>query len=278
MEGLYNFLYYEIDEAPSTFGLFHLCSLVALVIAVFSVIKFYSGKSDRAFRMIMFAIWLTLVIGEIYREICFSVSYENGTAIFDYAWYQFPFQLCSSPLYALPFVIFLPDGRLRDGFAAFLATFSLFGGLAVMAYPGNVMIDVLGISIQSMVHHGLQVLIAFFVAKRFRERYNASFINKGIFVFLGFLAVAMILNVSAYLIFKATGIEDTFNMFYVSPFFEGSLPILSTIQENTSGWLMLPLYTVLFVPTGYFIFHIEKWILDHRERKTIRNMMAKAKA
>ncbi len=264
MEKLYNFLYFELEEAPATFGLFHIISLIILIAAAACVIIFYKGDSEKAFRRIMLGIWLTLVIGEIYREICFSLSFEDGIAVWDYAWYQFPFQLCSSPLYALPFVIFLPEGRLRDGFAAFLASFSLFGGLAVMAYPGNVMIDVLGISIQSMLHHGLQILTAFFIAKKFREKYDNSFIKKGILVFLGFLGVAMVLNISVYLIFKVLGIDDTFNMFYISPFFEGSLPILSDIQEATSGWLMLPLYTALFVPTGYLIYYIEKCLLRGR--------------
>ncbi len=262
MEKLYDFLYYETENAPETFGAFHLVSLVILIICIAAVILFYKDSSDKSFRKIMLGIWIILVVGEIYREICFSLDFNDGKPIWDYAWYQFPFQLCSSPLYALPFVIFLPDGKLRDGFAAFLATLSLFGGLAVMAYPGNVLIDVLGISIQSMVHHGLQVLLAFFIVKRFKDKYSISFIKYGIYVFLGFISVAMILNVSVYLIFSALGIDDTFNMFYISPFFEGSLPILSDIQEATSGWLMLPLYTLLFIPAALLIHYVEKLMLD----------------
>ncbi len=266
MEKIYNFLYYEIEEAPATFGLFHICALVLIIGCAVTACMKYKGNSDRGFRRIMLAIWITMLVCEVYREICYALEFEDGVAVWDYAWYQFPFQLCSSPLYALPFVIFLPEGRLRDGFAAFLAIFSLFGGLAVMVYPGNVLTKVIGISIQSMLHHGLQVLIAIFIAKRFRSKYELGFLKKGIAVFYGFLTVAMTLNIVFYLIFTANGITDDFNMFYISPFYEGILPVFSEIQEHISGWLMLPLYAILFTGASYLIFRIEKLLLEWKTR------------
>lgn len=264
MEKLYNFFYYEVEEAPMTFGVFHLCSLAILAVAIFCLLRFYKADSDREFRKLMLVFWLIMVAGELYRQPSFSLEFEDGKAVWDYAWYQFPFQLCSSPLYALPFVFLLPEGKLRDGFCAFLATFAFFGGAAVMVYPGNVMTKVIGVSIQSMVHHSVQVLIALAIVKRYRDRLDHKFINRGMAVFFVFLAVAMTLNIVVYLIFSANGIDDDFNMFYISPFYEGSLPVLSTIQEKTTGWLMPPLYSILFVGASYGIFRLEKLLAERK--------------
>lgn len=277
MEKLYDFLYYEIEEAPKTFGLFHIFSLILLIGAAFTIINLYKGDSDRSFRRIILAVWSVLLIGEIYREICYSLEFEDGRAVWDYAWYQFPFQLCSSPLYALPFLIFMPEGKVRDGFAAFVATFSFFGGVAVMIYPGNVMTSVIGISIQSMIHHGAQVLVTLLIAKRFREKYDLSFFKKGVYVFLCFLAVAMTLNFTVYFIFTANGITDDFNMFYISPFYDGILPILSNIQEMTTGWIIAPLYVMLFIPAAYLIFRAEKLLLEYKEKRGAKYTEADAK-
>ena len=264
MTDIFNFLYLEIDEAPKTFGIFHFITLGLVILGAFLVIKYYKGDSDAVFRRIMLTVWLVILCGEIYRDIYYSFDLEDGVLIYDFSWYQFPFQLCSSPLYALPFLIFLKEGKLRDGFAAFLALFSFFGGIAVIIYPGNVFTATIGISIQSMIHHSCQVLIALFIAKRNREKYNTDFFKRGLYVFLGFVSAAMLLNVVFYLVFTANGITDDFNMFYISPFYDSSLPVFSTIQEMSSGWLMAPLYLTLFIPTAYLIFRIQKLLLERK--------------
>ena len=37
---------------------------------------------------------------------------DNNTLIKDYTWSSFPFQLCSTPLYILPLIIFLKDNKV----------------------------------------------------------------------------------------------------------------------------------------------------------------------
>ena len=89
-----------------------------------------------------------------------------------YDWYYLPYQFCSTPLYVLPFVAFLKNSKARDAIMAFTSFYCMFGGIAVMLYPGDVFIESLGISIQTMVHHGLQLALGVYVTVWNRKRYQ----------------------------------------------------------------------------------------------------------
>ena len=245
MKGLIDFIFYRTDIAR-IFGWFHIASfIIVLGACIFAGI--YGKKfSDKNFRKALLIVWIVLIIGEIYRELAFGLSLDGDRYVFNYAWFVFPFQLCSSPLYALPFVIFLPEGKIRDGFMAFLVTFSFFGGVTVMFYPGDVFYYVVGVSIQAMVHHGSQVFVGILTVSHVKERLNRSFYLKGGAVLLGFMSVAMILNISVYHILRANGLSDTFNMYFISPYFPTTLPILSSIQSQGAPY---PVVVLIYVCT-----------------------------
>ena len=59
--------------------------------------------------------------------------------------------------------IFNKEGCVKDSAMAFMMTFSLFGGLVVMAYPNDVFIETIGINLQTMIHHGLQVVLGIYL-------------------------------------------------------------------------------------------------------------------
>lgn len=138
---------------------------IALIVvaSVFLCVK-CRDVSDKHFRRIVFISWIVIVVLEIYKQLVFSVEYTEGAFVWDYQWYAFPFQFCSSPLYALPFVALMPDGKLRDAFIGFVAFFSLFAGVAVFIYPNDVFIDTIGTNVQTMIHHCTQIVLGVFSA------------------------------------------------------------------------------------------------------------------
>ena len=75
---------------------------------------------------------------------------------------HFPFIFVQSPMYIAPIAAFLRPGKVRQAILNFLGTFGLFGGLAVMIYAQPVFITTIGINIQTMVHHGAQVVLGSF--------------------------------------------------------------------------------------------------------------------
>ena len=145
---IYNILFYK-TAIPSLFGGLHLSLIILSILAIVLAVRALKNVRERVFRKFLLVLWLVLVILEVYREIAFSLSVVNGVFIWDYAWYQFPFQLCGTPLYVIPIVIFAPEGKLRRACMSFLTVWSLFGGLTVMIYPAEIFVSQIGISLQS---------------------------------------------------------------------------------------------------------------------------------
>ncbi len=241
-------------ETPPSFGWYHFMWLgIIVIITVFFCIKL-RNCSDKTFRLITLIGWITIVLLETMKQFIYTYSIENNEFVANYQWYAFPFQLCSSPLYVLPVIAFMKDCKLREYFTSFISTFSLFGGLVVLIYPNDVFIEEIAINIQTMIHHGLQVVFGIWYAVRFRERGGIKYFLKSIPVFIALLAIAIILNETAGAHIVSTG-ED-FSMFYISSHVENHLPILSMVYTSVPWFVFLLIYTIGFCLISCAIYFI----------------------
>ena len=89
---------------------------------------------------------------------------------------------------------------------------------------------------------------------------NKNNLKKGFIVFLVFVGLAEFLNIAIY----KTGIlnGETFNMFYISPYFTSTLPIFDIIQENVPFLIFLLIYLIaIFIGSAliYYIAYLIKW-------------------
>lgn len=254
-------------RCPTNYDLFHICFLL-LVVAVSALLVWrFKDASDKTVRKICLISWVTIVLLEIYKQLVFSMDVQDGIAVWDYQWYAFPFQFCSSPLYALPFVIFLKDGLIRRSFITFFTGFSLFAGLAVMLYPNDVFVSMIGINIQTMIHHGTQVAIGIFLAAHNRKGMKLCNLVGSFAVFACFAAVALILNEAVHAFFLEKGIDESFNMFYISRHHDCILPVLSDIYKKVPYFVFLPIYLLGFSAIATLFFGIEKGLIALLSRK-----------
>ena len=259
-EKLINSLMGEM-ETPTNYGWFHLMFIAIVILStVFLCIKF-RDCDDKIFRRIVLIGWCIIVVLEIYKQIIFSFNLDGTKVSWDYQWYAFPFQFCSTPLYTLPFVVFLKDGKVRDAVIAYISTFSLFAGVAVMLYPNDVFISLIGINIQTMIHHGLQVIFGIFFACHARKKLNLRFYLSSIIVFAVFSSIAILLNVLVHKMFILKSINEDFNMFYISPYYRCTLPILSDIYDILPYVAFLLVYLIGFALVSLLMFGIEKGVL-----------------
>ncbi|MBQ4065400.1 MAG: YwaF family protein [Clostridia bacterium] len=252
---------------PGNYGWLHLLFLaLTAATAVFLILR-YRDANGKTVRRILGVAWIVMVVLEIYKQLVFSMGVTEGVAHWDYQWYAFPFQFCSTPLYALPFLVFLKDGKVRDAFMTFFTGFSLFAGIAVMLYPGDVFIDMIGINIQTMVHHGMQVALGLFLVAYNRRRLCKKSFLGSLAVFYGFVLLAMGMNevLHRYLAGKAS--EETFNMFYISPHHPCTLPILSDVYAKVPYPVFLVIYLAGFALLSFGIYGAEKGILALVSRK-----------
>ena len=269
-ERVTNYLNYQIDT-PHIFGAYHLLCIALVVCLTVFLCKKYRKCDDKTFRTILFVSWAAMVLLEMYKQVNFSFSVSGEDAVWDYSWYAFPFQFCSMPIYVLPLAIFGKDGKARDAVLAFMATFSLFAGLTVYVYPEQVFISTLGIDIQTMVHHGLQVVLGIYITVRNKDRLGWKFLRSGIVVLGTLILTAVILNETAHFAFVKFGIDETFNMFFISRHYECTLPLIGTFANKIPNFLVVLAYFFGMILAGYVVMQIQRGIIYLVENKLCKN-------
>lgn len=249
-------------QTPIMYGWFHILFIFLAFWGTFFLCKFGRNAKSKTFRYIILVIWLVMLFAEIYKQINYSFNYNLTTnkTWWDYQWYAFPYQLCSTPIYLLPFIVFCKEGKFRDSIIVFIGTFAMFGGLATFIYPNQVFISVIGVNLQTMIHHGLQIVVGIYIVVHERKKLNLKFFIRGVYVFLVMCGIAMILNLIAPLI-----TNETFNMFYISPHYPCILPFLDVIFSKLPYIIFLLAYVVGFILASLLIYFIEYLIINKCE-------------
>ena len=237
-------------KTPQLFGWFHIASLA--LTALVTVAMCYGHKNDSAERVrrVVFCTALVVTIAEIYKQINYSFSYTNGIT-FDYQWYAFPFQFCSTPMYVGLLAGLLRKGKLQEALYAYLATFAVFAGASVMVYPGDVFVGTVGINIQTMICHGSMICVGVYLFYTGAVKPENRTIMKAMLVFACTVSMAVLFNEIAYW----TGLleRETFNMFFISRHCAPSLPVYSTVQSIVAYPWCLMIYILGFTLASYLI-------------------------
>ena len=257
-------------EKPTLYGAWHLVCILLTVALTVLMVMFFRKTSDTKMRILVFAAWIIMVVLEVGKQILFAANVEGEMVTWSYNWYSFPFQFCSTPLYTLPFVFLLKDCKVRRAIMSYIATFSLFAGFIVMVLPTSVFNNYTFINVQTMVHHGLQVVLGAWMAAYNLRDLNLRFFTKGLITFAGFSSVALILNVVMPKYLAGKGIETAFNMFYISPYYNNDLPVLSTLYPMLPYPVYLIVYFLGFGLAAILMYAIEKGIAVLALRKEKR--------
>lgn len=237
------------STVPQLFGWVHILSFIlAIALGVFLNIKF-KNANEKNVRTILFITSVITIALEIYKQFVYSFSFDGQIVSFDYQWYAFPFQFCSTPMYIGLLASIIKKEWLHKALCAFLATYGFFAGLAVMVYPGDVFISTVGINIQTMVCHGLMVSVGIFLLASGYVSPKHSSILPALYVFAPLVGIAAILNEVVYY----SGIlgDETFNMFFISRHFPPHLPVYSIIQNLIPFPLCLIFYIFGFSAAAY---------------------------
>ncbi|MBQ8163915.1 MAG: YwaF family protein [Clostridia bacterium] len=239
----------EMTE-PTMYSWFHIMWLVIVVALCVTVCLLSSKLTAKRTDRIVFITGLVMIALEIYKQ--FNFSYTYTTDIWDYQWYAFPFQFCSTPMYIMLLAAVIRNEKVRQYLYSYLATFSLFAGIAVMLFPSTVFVDTIGINIQTMVHHGAMVVIGVLMYSSKRLEISNFTIFKAMTVFAVTITMATVGNV----LFEAFGNGETFNMFYISKTHGCELPLLSTISENAPYIVFLMTYVLGFSIVSFIVLTI----------------------
>jgi len=222
---------------------FHYLALAIAITAAVIAVKSLHHADEKKLRRFLLAFAGLLLTFEAYKQLIFS--YQAG---WNYQWYIFPFQFCSTPMYVALVAGLTKNAKIRQALVDFLGTYGLFAGLAVMLYPNDVFINTIGINIQTMVHHGAMMVVGIALLAN-KVRLTSKSILGATAVFAILVGTAILMN-SAY---NAWIGVPTFNMFFINPVYGNHLPILSQIEPLVPHPVFIMIYIVGFALVAYLM-------------------------
>lgn len=262
-------------QVPEIYGWFHISFFALSVISGILLCRFFKNPDERFVKRLLLVSSLIVFVLEIYKQVNYTFSYDNSVISADYQWYAFPFQFCSTPMY-IGFVALLKNKRLHHACCAYLATFALFAGLCVMFYPAQVFISTIGINVQSMICHGMMISIGIYLFGSGYVKTEHRTILYAIPVFAACVLLASVMNEIAYL----SGLleTETFNMFFISPHCDPSLPVYSLVQEVVPFPWCAIIYIVAFSAAAYIILLLAMIIkrIANTQKRQGRNIQKKS--
>ena len=240
-------------NVPTVFGAFHLVTIAAVIVVTVLLCVFFRDANNKTYRIILLIIWSIMATFEVIKH--FICSYDitaDNQIIWGYDWAAFPLQLCSFPLYVLPFVACLKDGKVREALSTFSFTFLLLGGVAVMATPATVFKPIIFLNIQTMLHHGLQIASGIFIAVHNRKNIRLLSFLYAVLAFIAVVIVAQVFNVVMHAIYP----EPRINMLFISPYFKKNMPIFSDTWAKIHWVPAMLLYIAALSALSFIIFMI----------------------
>lgn len=236
---------------------FHYLSLLLTILLSLWSIKYLKHKSIKQVKAYMLVFSLILITFEIYKQIIFT--YQNS---WDYMWYIFPFQFCSIPMYVGLVAGLTKSQKIFNASLAFLATYGLFAGIAVMLYPSDVFVTTMGVNIQTMVHHGGMVVVGIALIYSGQVKLNLKSFFKAASVFSIVVTIAVLLNT----IHNTWINEPTFNMFFINPRYGNHLPILSSIEPLVSGFIFVIIYYLGFSMVALIVYFMNLFMINRVDK------------
>ncbi|MBQ7351911.1 MAG: YwaF family protein [Clostridia bacterium] len=258
-------------QTPTVLGWYHILWLFIVVGTTILMAILLKNADNRKIKRFLLITGLIMLILEIYKQIVYSYDSEVGE--WDYQWYAFPFQFCSSPMYIFIIAGLVKEGKFQEYLYSFLGTFALLSGILTMLYPETMFISMIGINIQTMVHHGALVVAGVVLIVNGACKLKFNTILKAICVFASLVFVAMLLNCIA--IWTGFVGDETFNMFYISPYFESTLPVFNIIWHKVNYFIFLFLYVFAFSVASFLILLVAmgiSLISKKIKQKHIRNI------
>ena len=265
------FLYYlQVEmETPVTFGWFHLLCVFITISLIIILYIFRNKFNDRQLKIVLGIYGIGTFLLELLKQLMWSMNYNPETLMvtWDYQWYAAPFQLCTTPMYVAIICLFLKKNKVRDSLLSYVAYFTILGSIATIIMPDSCFTSDILINIHTMYLHCGSLVVSVYLLFTKEVKIDYKSLLYGFIIFLIFAFIANTLNISFYK-FGIIG-DETFNMFYISPYFISILPVFSNIQQTLPYFFFLLIYLIAIYLGGNVIFFISYYISYLSNKKSI---------
>ena len=193
---------------PPAYGAFHICLMIFGMGFCISMAWLCRRFDEKKNRILLLSLAGALILSEIVKQL-FLYYVTNGYAI---CWGEFPFQMCSLPMYLCPFVCFGKNEKAKRAAYGFMMSFNLLGGLAGVFEPSGVFHDRVFLTAHAIAWHYMLLFLAFYIIFSGRGIATRENYYNTVKLFVMLCFVAFVINT---LIGITVGAEV--NMFFVGP-------------------------------------------------------------
>lgn len=243
LDAFFESISFPMEPFPA-YGAFHiLYTLIGFAVCAVTAWKL-RRVSDKAAGWILFSVGFFLAVSEVLKQLFYFFVMEDNA----YSWGDFPFQLCSVPMYLCMIAPWLKPGKLQRGMYSFMVLYNLLGGAISFAEPSGLLLDHWFLTIHALVWHMLLVFIGLFICFSRRGGNRQSDYVGATWTFLALCGAAFALNC-----FVQYGLGEHMNMFFVGP---GNSPIIVFKQfSEWFGWYInTPIYIFAVCLGAYLVF------------------------
>ena len=166
------------------------------------------------------------------------------------------FQICSIPMYLLPFIYFMKEGKLKQAFVGYVSFQSFTSAFFYFVKPAAALNTAyIAITVQSILWHSLMVASGVYAMIAYglltKEDFR-SFIYSYI-LWVVTVVIAVILNI---VLIKANP-GTALNLFYIAPNSTFKYPILSILFKEPKPYLLfLLVYLVYYFIGGFTVYGV----------------------
>ena len=166
------------------------------------------------------------------------------------------FQICSIPMYLLPFIYFMKEGKLKQAFVGYVSFQSFTSAFFYFVKPAAALNTAyIAITVQSILWHSLMVASGVYAMIAYglltKEGFR-SFIYSYI-LWVVTVVIAVILNI----VLIKSNPGTALNLFYIAPNSTFKYPILSILFKEPKPYLLfLLVYLVYYFIGGFTVYGV----------------------
>ena len=247
----------EMNE-PDSFGWFHLLWIGLTLLSIFILFINRKKYSEKQLKIVLGVYGVVALILEVVKQLIWSFNYDVGTGVvtWDYQWYAAPFQLCTTPIYVSLICLFLKDNKIRDSLLSYMSFVTILGSFMTIIIPDSCFVKTIEVNIHTMWLHCGSFVVSIYLMIVGAVKINKNNLFNAFKVFIIFILLANLLNISIYNIGILNG--ETFNMFYISPYFISELPVFNIIQQSVPYIVYLMIYIISIFGGSFIVYIIAK--------------------
>jgi len=253
-------------ETPKTLGWFHILWVTFVVVSILILFLTRKKHNEKRLKLILGTYGIIAFILELLKQLIWAFNYDSITNIvtWDYEWYSAPFQLCTTPIFISLICLFLKNNKLRKSLLSYMAFVTILGSLVTLIIPDSCFTSDILINIHTMWLHCGSLVVSVYLLMSREVEINKKNLISSFTVFLIFVVIAEILNIVIYNSGILNG--ETFNMFYISPYFITHLPVFKTVQESVP-FIFYLLFYIVVIFLGSLIVYLIYYLINKGVKK-----------